>query len=298
MFISKGEKMDQKDWEILSMIKKERNITKAAKKMFMTQPAVTVRIRKMEIELNVNIVYRMNRGAQLTPQGEYLAEQAIEYLKQVEDIKSTLFSMKEPLVGTLKLGVSNFMTRYKIPEILQQFKERYPLVNFKVTSGFSRDVFQMMQNQDVHISFVRGDYAWQDQKHLLFKEPLCVASMNKFDLETLPNLPRIEYKMDYKLKDLIDTWWMENYTEAPNINMVVGQTDICKEMLKQGLGYAILPKLVVYDIPNLYRIDLKDKHHVPIVRSSWMLYKKKSFELNIVRAFVEFIKTIDFQEPI
>ncbi|WP_068672427.1 LysR family transcriptional regulator [Oceanobacillus sp. Castelsardo] len=290
--------MDQKDWEILSMIKKEGNISKAAKKLFMTQPAVTVRIRKMEIELNVNIVYRMNRGAQLTPQGEYLAEQAVDYLKQVEDIRSFLSNMKEPLVGTLKIGVSNFMTRYKIPQILQQFKEKHPMVNFNVVSGFSRDVFHMMQNQDVHVSFVRGDYAWQDQKHLLFEEPICVASTNKINLEDLPSTPRIEYKTDYKLKELIDTWWMENYRDAPYINMVVGQTDICREMLKKGLGYAILPKLVVYDIPNLYKVDLKDKYNVPIVRTSWMLYKKESFELNIVRAFVDFIKTIDFQEPI
>lgn len=290
--------MDQKDWEILSMIKKEGNISKAAKKMFMTQPAVTVRVKKIEKELNVNILYRMNRGAQLTPQGEYLAEQAIDYLKQVEEVKSFLSSMKEPLEGTLKLGVSNFMTRYKLPEILQQFKEKHPLVNFNVTSGFSRDVFKMMQAQDVHISFIRGDYAWQDQKHLLFEEPLCVASKNKIDLQNLPDLPRIEYKTDYKLKELIDTWWMENYTEAPHINMVVGETDICKEMLKQGLGYSILPKLVVNDLPYIYKEDLKDKNNAPITRSSWMLYKEKSFELNIVSAFADFIKTINFREPL
>src|SRR5690625_1590013 len=198
--------MNQKDWQILSMIKKEGNISKAAKKLFMTQPAITVRIKKMEKELNVNIVYRMNRGVQLTPQGEYLAEQAIDYLKEFEEVKGFLHSMKEPLVGTLKLGVSNFMTRYKLPEILQQFKEKNPLVNFNVTSGFSREIFNMMQDQDVHISFVRGDYAWQDQQHLLFEEPICVASMNKVDLESLPDTPRIEYKTDYKLKELIDTW--------------------------------------------------------------------------------------------
>ena len=48
--------MNQKDWEILRMMKKEGNISKAAKKLFMTQPAVTVRIKKMEKELNVNLV--------------------------------------------------------------------------------------------------------------------------------------------------------------------------------------------------------------------------------------------------
>ncbi|MFD1387581.1 LysR family transcriptional regulator [Oceanobacillus oncorhynchi subsp. oncorhynchi] len=290
--------MNQKDWEILRMMKKEGNISKAAKKLFMTQPAVTVRIKKMEKELNVNIVYQMNRGAQLTPQGEYLAEQAMDYLKQIDELKGFLSSMKEPLVGTLKIGVSNFMTRYKIPDILQKFKEKHPLVQFNVTSGFSSDIFKMMQDQDIHISFVRGDYAWRDQKYLLFEEPICIASMNKINLEILPDTPRIEYKTDYKLKELIDTWWLENYTQAPNIHMIVGQTDICKAMLKQGLGYAILPKLVVHDIPNIYKVDLKDKNNNPVARSSWMLYKKQSFQLNIVRAFVDFIKTIDFQEPI
>ena len=290
--------MNQKDWNILSMIKTEGNISNAAKKLFMTQPAVTVRIKKMEKELNVNIIYRMNRGAQLTPQGEYLAEQGIEYLKQVEEVKNVLSSMREPIVGTLKLGVANFMTRYKLPELLQQFKEKHPLVQFNVTSGFSRDVFKMMQEGDVHISFVRGDYAWKGIKHLLFEEPVCIASMDEIRLEDLPNLPRIEYKTDYKLKELIDTWWMENYTAGAHIHMVVGQTDICREMLKQGLGYAILPKLVVQDIPDLYKVDLIDKNDAPIGRSSWMLYKEESFELKIVRAFVEFINEVDSQESI
>lgn len=286
--------MNLKDWEILATINQEGNISKAAKKLFLTQPAVTLRIKKIEKDLSVKILYRTNRGAQLTPQGEYLANQSLGILKQVDNIKSSLQSMNNPLAGTIKIGAANFMMRYKLPEILLQFKRKYPLVNYIVTTGWSSDIFKLMQDEDVHISFVRGNYEWKDSKHLLFDEPLCIASMRKIDIEMLPELPRIDYKTDYKLKELINTWWMENFTDAPKVNMVVARTDICKQMLIDGLGYAILPKLVVRDVPNMYTIDLIDKNSETIVRPSWMLYKKSTTEIPIVNAFVEFIENYTF----
>ncbi|WP_425357499.1 helix-turn-helix domain-containing protein [Lentibacillus jeotgali] len=65
-----------KDWEILSVIKKEGNITKASRKLFMTQPAITLRVKNIEKELGIAILYRTNCGTQLNRQGEYLASQA------------------------------------------------------------------------------------------------------------------------------------------------------------------------------------------------------------------------------
>ena len=57
-----------------------------------------------------------------------------------------------------------------------------------------------------------------------------------------------------------------------------------------GLGYAILPRMIVADAPELYKVDIAKLNGEPIVRKTWMLFHKDSLQLNIVKTFVEFIE--------
>jgi DNA-binding transcriptional LysR family regulator len=93
-----------------------------------------------------------------------------------------------------------------LPNLLKLFKEQYSNIEFKVTTGFSSDIAHLIYNQDVHIGIVKGDFSWNDQKHLLFKETICIASKEKIDIHNLPHLPRIEYHTDPLLKNTIDNW--------------------------------------------------------------------------------------------
>jgi DNA-binding transcriptional LysR family regulator len=195
------------------------------------------------------------------------------------------------------LGVSNFFANYELPYILKLFKQQYPHVEFKVVTGWSRDVTQLIHNKDVHISFVRGDYGWRGlSKHQIFEETICIASKDKIDMTDLPHLPRIDYRGDYLLKSVIDHWWAENYAEAPFISIEVDQVDTCKEMVINGLGYGILSSRVVTGIEDLYKINLLDLEGTPILRRTWMYYHKESLEWNVVKAFVHFIENFDWKE--
>ncbi|WP_081833677.1 LysR family transcriptional regulator [Geomicrobium sp. JCM 19055] len=63
---------------------KEKNITKTARHLFISQPALTARIKQIEEYFETKIVLRERRGIQFTPEGEYLAKQAIDFIKQHE----------------------------------------------------------------------------------------------------------------------------------------------------------------------------------------------------------------------
>ncbi|WP_031545757.1 LysR family transcriptional regulator [Salinicoccus luteus] len=288
--------MNFKDWIILETISKEGNISRASKKIYLTQPAVTKRIQQLEKELDVNILYRTNRGSQLTPQGEFLANKASRIIKKVESIENGIQRMNESLSGTIKISASNFMMRYRLPAVLSGFKEKYPKVEFKVETGWSQDMLKKLQNDEVDIAFVRGDYTWREGKHLLFEEPMCIASMKPLDLGKLPEAERVDYRTDYKLHELIDRWWMQNYSQTPNISIVVSRTDICREMVASGLGYAILPKFVVEDVPGMHINDIFDEDNQLIVRHSWMFYSKKTENIKIVKTFIEYLSAIDFSK--
>lgn len=288
--------MESRDWYILQVLYAEKNITKAANNLFISQPALTKRLQQIEKEFDIQVVTRGQKGIQFTPQGEYLVEYAQQMIKHEEEVRDHLANMDDEISGTIRLGVSGFITR-QIPPVLKLFKERYPKVNFKLTSNWSNKIYKQIYNNEIHIGFVRGDYKWKGKKSLLLVENLALVSYKKVELEQLPSLPRIDYNCDVKLQDMIDTWWAENYTVPPTVGIKVDKTDTCREMVANDLGYAIMPSLVVGNA-RLYQFALRDQNNEPIIRETWMLYNDEGYNLKLVKTFVEFMEEINFQKMI
>lgn len=286
--------MEDRDWVLLLVLFRHKNITRAAQELFISQPSLTKRLQDIEKEFGAIIVHRGRRGVQFTPEGEYLAKSADQILRNLRNIKEHVQNMGTSVVaGTLRLGVSNYFTKYQLPGILKVFKNQYPQVDFQVTTGWSRDVFNMVYNQDVHIGFVRGDYQWPGKKHLLFEEALCIASKDEFELKDLPRLPRIDYRTESLFKGMIDNWWAANFEQPPYVGMVVDKVDTCKEMIINGLGFAIVPRFILNDVQDLHIIDMKDKKGNPILRKTWMFYHEEALEMKIVKRFVDLVESLD-----
>lgn len=66
--------MDERDWQIISLLYKNKNITKTANNRYISQPALTGRIKQIEQDLGVSILTRSNRGVEFTPHGVFVAE--------------------------------------------------------------------------------------------------------------------------------------------------------------------------------------------------------------------------------
>lgn len=286
--------MEDRDWLILQFLYEQKSITKTAQALFISQPALTSRLKYIESYFGIKIVHRTSKGVHFTPQGEYLAQSATEMLAKVRTIKEHVADMSTSVAGTLRLGASSYITMYMLPKLLKLFKQEYPHVEFKVTTTWSRDIFNLVHNQDIHVGFVSSDYGWQGQQHLVFEEPICIASTAEIDLKQLPKLPRISYQTDSMIKALIDKWWRENFSEPPSISMDVDKLYTCKEMVVNGLGYAIMPSLIVSNIDSLHKIILTDKDNQPLLRKTRMLYHEEILEMNVVNAFVKFVKNTDF----
>ncbi|KAB7709267.1 LysR family transcriptional regulator [Bacillus aerolatus] len=288
--------MDERDWLVLQTLYHEKNITNAAKKLYISQPALTNRLQQMEKEFGVRIVNRGRRGVQFTPQGEYLAKCADDMLLSLQRIKENVLNMEDKITGTLRLGVSTFFTDYKLPGLLKLFKDEYPDIEFKVVTGWSNEIVHFVHSQDVHVAFIKGDYSWKEGKKLLFEEPICIASKEKIAIEDLPELPRIDYHTDQMLQTVIDNWWAENYSKPPLVSIDVDKAGTSKNMVANGLGYAILPGMILSDLEDIYKVAIKTKDGQPITRKTWMFFHDESLQLNIVRAFVEFVESLDLEK--
>ncbi|RBW68595.1 LysR family transcriptional regulator [Bacillus taeanensis] len=290
--------MDERDWKILKVLYEKKNITKTAQSLYISQPSLTKRIQQIEKEYDQAIISRGTKGVQFTPQGEYLVKCADEMLARLRHIKETVQNMDNEIRGTLRLGVSNYITRHKLPGLLKLFSEQFPKVNYKVTTGWSHEAFNHVYNRDVHIGIVRGDYHWGGAKQLLFEENICITSKEKIALQDLPSMTRTQYDTDPTLKSLIDNWWTRTFSEPPLIGMEVDKADTCKEMVMNGLGYGILPSVLVEDNKSLYYMKLQDENGKPLVRKTWMLYYEESLEIKAIKEFVNFVKKLDFKKGI
>src|SRR5699024_1464246 len=149
-------------------------------------------------------------------------------------IKDNLNNMKSNVSGTLRIGVSKYFAKYKIPKILHLFKKKHPEVEFQVVTGWSNYVYNLISKRDIHVGFIRGDYQWNGESDLLFKENICVVSKEFLDWEDLPKIPRISYETNQNLIGLINDWWLQNFDLPPNIKIEVDQVETCKEMIKYG----------------------------------------------------------------
>ena len=282
--------MDDKDWTIIKIISEEKNITKAAVRLYMSQPALSYRLKNLEKEFGAKIVIRNTTGVIFTHQGEYLLNYALEMLTQLAIAKEKIQNMKNKIQGTLRIGTSSIFAHYELPAILKGFLERYPDVDISLKTGLSSQINKMLQKEEFAVAILRGDYFWPEEKYMLQEEHICLASSSVINLKDLPYLPRINYGTDSSLRVMLEDWWREIFSGPPKITMEVDSMDTCRQMVLHGLGWSILPMIGLKQHDSLYTRQLYWRDDTPVLRRTWMLYRNSSLELSAVHAFTDYLK--------
>ncbi|MFC0272976.1 LysR family transcriptional regulator [Metabacillus herbersteinensis] len=295
--------MDEKDCLILQYLYEDSNLTKAAERFYMTQPALTYRLRQIEKEFQIKIFSKNGKNIKITPAGIYIVEYAKRMLTDLRKTKEYLLNMGNVVQGNLKIGVSSNFGLYQLPSILEYLVNQYPKVHVNVDTGFSTEMLDLLMEGTIDVAIVKGDYNWSDQKYLLNEENICLIAKNEIDLHELPKYPMINRKepavlMKYKnissspLDKSIERWWDERYDQSPFISMQVDSYETCKEMVKRGLGYAIIPRAFINEMDELTCQDLIFKDGQELKRRTWMIYRESSLQLATVSTFVNYIKNI------
>ncbi|MEJ8543674.1 LysR family transcriptional regulator [Brevibacillus borstelensis] len=290
--------MNDQDWSLLQAIYDEKNLTKAAERLYISQPALTYRIQQIEQEFGVKVILRSNKKISFTPEGEYLVAYAKKMLLEQRKAKDFVTGMSHEVQGSLRIGCSSNFALYKLPPLLKQFLSQFSKVEINVKSGWSSEIVRLLQYEDVQVGLVTGDYKWTDEMVLINEEPVCIISKQKIDLASLPDLPRINYfpgrghpnPKDPLIANSIDDWWQQQYSRPPLITMHIDKVEACKEMVQNGLGYSIIPRATLTDKDDFYTIDLHYKNGEALMRRTWMLYRASSLELSAVNRFVHYVK--------
>ena len=282
--------MNNNDLLFLKILADEHNLTKTAKKLFISQPAITDKIKKLEKEFGTKLIIRKPRGIEFTPEGDILAQYAIRTLKEFEKTKDLITNMHtDELHGSLHISCSNVFAKYHLPKLLSDFQKLYPKVEITFKSGFSTNLYRDFLRGESQLAILRGDHLWSQEKKLLLQEPLCIFSAFPLDLDNLPEVPYIHYSTDPNLQTLLDEWWGNNYQKKPHIVTDIDSMDTGMKLVQNGLGYTILSESCGSDTPGLYKYPLKLLNKDIIYRKTWLYYRSDCNSSRIVKTFIYFI---------
>lgn len=281
--------MNQTDWQTIYILFKEQNITKTAEKMYISQPALTYRIKSIEEKLGVQIILRTKQGIKFTRKGAFVAEQAQKMVYQYQQLTDQLQHLGDSDEGLIRMGVSSNFARFMLPSVLKDFLHVYPKVQFNVITSWSKSVLHLAEKGTINLAIIRGDCLWGHEKVLLKQEPICVISKVPIKLSQLPGLPRITFNTDPSLQQTIDQWWLRNFVKPPKVTMKIDSIETCTKMVENGLGYAIVPSVSLTEHNNLEKLFLLDENNKAILRDTWLLYHSSDTEYPVIQKFIAFI---------
>ena len=147
--------MNERDLLILKYLHEFKNITKTANALFISQPALTARIKQLERELNTTLLHSSNKGIFLTSTGMEAAVFADDVLKRMAEFKERIQAIDDENAGMLKLTAPIIICQYYLPQLIKAFKMEHPKVKFYVSQAPSSRVVTMMHANECHFGFLR-----------------------------------------------------------------------------------------------------------------------------------------------
>lgn len=148
--------MELRQLRYLLTIAEEAHFTRAAERLYVSQPALSQQLRQLEDELGTRLVDRSGRQICLTPAGEILVQHARQVFQVLDDAQVALTELAGLQRGTLAVGVVQTVNAYLLPRVVARFRLLYPGVSLRIEEASADTIEQGLLNRTLHlgISFV------------------------------------------------------------------------------------------------------------------------------------------------
>lgn len=141
-------------YKIFYEVAKTGNISKAAKELYISQPAISKSISKLEESLETVLFNRNSRGVQLTAEGRVLFEHTQTAFTALHQGESELKRIRQFQMGHIRIGVSNTLCRFIMVDYLKSFIEQYPHIKISIESQSTTHTLTMLEQQKIDIGLV------------------------------------------------------------------------------------------------------------------------------------------------
>lgn len=248
--------MNIKQLQYFVLSAEEKSITTAAKKLHMAQPPLSRQITLLEEELQVSLIYRHNKGIELTESGRVFLIEAKKILAELEALEQKIKETNHSVNGVVNIGTV-YSNMPVINEKIKFMNANYPHVFFKILQDDPHALLDLLEKGTVDVLFMRAPTCKTGQfRYQLLEEDQFVVVANrkidpyphKTDL-TIPQLKDIPFCMlrsgNYWAYNEFLITECERYGFKPNIICECSDTSIVMQMVIQGLGFSYQPKMIV-----------------------------------------------------
>ena len=286
--------------QVFHAVAKHLSFTKAAEALFMTQPAVTFQIRQLEEHFNTRLFDRAHGRIALTPAGQVALEYAERILGMSAELDTRLKEISGHVAGPLLIGASTTIAEFLLPQILGEFKARYPAVVPRLFVANSEAVQDRVAERALDLGFIEGDshlpslvtdVCCDDELQVVCAPAHPLAKLKSATPKALTEHSYISREPGSGTREVIDHYLQKAGVspDAMQVVMELGSPEALKGLVATGLGFAIMSRATVVketQLGQLVQVPLAPRlnRHLAVV------YPKERFHSRLVSGFVQFAK--------
>jgi LysR family hydrogen peroxide-inducible transcriptional activator len=251
--------MNIKDLKYLVAIEDYRNFRKAAGICFVSQPTLSMQLKKLEDFLQIKLIERNNRNIILTQAGKEIATKAREILSLEKDIKKISENYKNPLAGQIKLGAFPTLAPYFFPRIMPLILKKFPYLNIFLIEEKTEKLIDLLNSGELDAAYLALPIKSNnlDNKKVLKEDFFLAQPKSLFDANIKSKKNKISIKdlKDQKIllleeghclrEQAMEVCKISNSQQDKTFRATSLET--LRNMVASGLGLTLMPELAIKD---------------------------------------------------
>jgi len=286
--------------QVFHAVAKHLSFTKAAEALFTTQPAVTFQIRQLEEHFNTRLFDRAHGRIALTPAGQLALEYAERILGLSSELDTRLKEMSGQVAGPLLIGASTTIAEFLLPQVLGEFKARYPAVVPRLFVANSEAVQGRIAERSLDLGFIEGDshlpslvtdVCCDDELRVVCAPSHPLAKLKSVVPKALLEHAYVSREPGSGTREVIDHYLQKAGVQPDSLQVVMelGSPEALKGLVATGLGFTIMSRAIAaleVKLGRLVQVPLSP----PLIRHLSVVYPKERFHSRLVNGFVQFAK--------
>ncbi len=282
--------MNLQQLEYILAVDRHRHFARAADACHVTQPTLSMMIKRLEEELEVRIFDRSRQPVMPTPTGELVLNQARQILRQVERLHELVDDARNALSGELRVGIIPTLAPYLLPRFLNRFLSEYPLIHLRLSEMVTENILHHLQRGELDAGILVGPAATTDfVSRTLFYEEFWVYTSHAYDKQYLlpedidpDELLLLEEGHCFR-SQILNLCELRRRREKA-FEYASGSIDTLKRLVETGSGLTILPELATLHLTPEEKHRLKSFHPPVPVREVSLLTHPDFVREGLLRA--------------
>ncbi|MDG5799688.1 LysR substrate-binding domain-containing protein [Marinilabiliaceae bacterium ANBcel2] len=253
--------MNLQQLEYIVALDEYRHFVTAAEKCFVTQPTLTMQLKRLEDEIGIQLFDRTRKPLIPTGEGEAFIARARRILRDLNDLENFLVEEKKSIEGVFRIGVIPTLAPYVLPLFLDRFSRENPKTYLKIEELKSESIIKALHNDHLDLGIMATPAGEKDLKEtLLFNEPfLFYGSYNhpflkeeRVDPDKLDRSSLLLLAEGHCFRDQALNICNEKGDEfvSMNFHYESGSVETLKRLVQSGLCYTLVPQLSVSDFES------------------------------------------------